>query len=231
MLKEWEDIPEFMRNSEVKYYYNLLKKKKVSLLLKRIIDIIGGIILLILFSIPLIVIAIIIKLDSDGPIFYRQERVTSYGKIFHIHKFRTMINEADKYGTSVTLKNDDRITKVGIKLREYRLDELPQIFDLIYGNMSFVGTRPEITKYVNQYKPEYMATLLLPAGITSETSIRFKDESTFLESADNVDEVYINDILPVKMKYNLKSIENFSILTDMITIYRTIMAVFGKKYN
>ncbi|WP_399525094.1 sugar transferase [uncultured Anaerococcus sp.] len=220
-----------MRNSEVKYYYNLLKKKKVSLLLKRIIDIIGGIILLILFSIPLIVIAIIIKLDSDGPIFYRQERVTSYGKIFHIHKFRTMINEADKYGTSVTLKNDDRITKVGIKLREYRLDELPQIFDLIYGNMSFVGTRPEITKYVNQYKPEYMATLLLPAGITSETSIRFKDESTFLESADNVDEVYINDILPVKMKYNLKSIENFSILTDMITIYRTIMAVFGKKYN
>ncbi|MCW6677779.1 sugar transferase [Anaerococcus sp. NML200574] len=231
MLKEWEDIPEFMRNSEVKYYYNLLKKKKVSLLLKRIIDIIGGIILLILFSIPLIVIAIIIKLDSDGPIFYRQERVTSYGKIFHIHKFRTMINEADKYGTSVTLKNDDRITKVGIKLREYRLDELPQIFDLIYGNMSFVGTRPEITKYVNQYKPEYMATLLLPAGITSETSIRFKDESTFLESSDNVDEVYINDILPVKMKYNLKSIENFSILTDMITIYRTIMAVFGKKYN
>ncbi|WP_321160841.1 sugar transferase [Anaerococcus sp. NML200574] len=220
-----------MRNSEVKYYYNLLKKKKVSLLLKRIIDIIGGIILLILFSIPLIVIAIIIKLDSDGPIFYRQERVTSYGKIFHIHKFRTMINEADKYGTSVTLKNDDRITKVGIKLREYRLDELPQIFDLIYGNMSFVGTRPEITKYVNQYKPEYMATLLLPAGITSETSIRFKDESTFLESSDNVDEVYINDILPVKMKYNLKSIENFSILTDMITIYRTIMAVFGKKYN
>lgn len=231
MLKKWDDIPEFMRNSEVKYYYDLLKKKKISLLLKRIIDIIGGILLLILFSIPLIVIAIIIKLDSDGPIFYRQERVTIYGKIFYIHKFRTMVNEADKYGTSVTLKNDNRITKVGIKLREYRLDELPQIFDLIYGNMSFVGTRPEITKYVNQYKPEYMATLLLPAGITSETSIRFKDESTLLESADNVDEVYINDILPVKMKYNLKSIENFSILSDMITIYRTIMAVFGKKYN
>lgn len=171
MLKKWETLPDYMQNDEVRVYYDLLQKKKVSMFLKRVMDLVGGLILLILLAIPMIIISIMIKLDSDGPVFYRQERVTTYGKYFKIHKFRTMVSNADKIGSAVTVGNDSRITKVGAKLRGCRLDELPQVLDLISGNMSFVGTRPEAVKYVEQYKPEYMATLLLPAGITSEASI------------------------------------------------------------
>lgn len=177
MLKKWEDLPDFMKNDEVRPYYDSLKKKQISLILKRMMDLVGGIILLILLAIPMLIIAVWIKLDSEGSVFYRQERITTYGKHFKIHKFRTMVSNADKIGSAVTVGNDSRITKVGAKLRGCRLDELPQVLDLISGNMSFVGTRPEAVKYVKKYKPEYMATLLLPAGITSEASIRYKDEA------------------------------------------------------
>lgn len=231
MLKKWETLPDYMQNDEVRGYYETLQKKKVSMFLKRIMDLLGGLILLILLAIPMIVISIMIKLDSEGPVFYRQERVTTYGKHFKIHKFRTMVSNADKIGSTVTVGNDSRITKVGAKLRGCRLDELPQVLDLISGNMSFVGTRPEAVKYVEQYKPEYMATLLLPAGITSEASIRYKDEAELLDAASDVDKTYIEEVLPGKMKYNLDSIKNFSFFGDIATMFRTVLAVLGKDYE
>ena len=231
MLKKWEILPDYMQNNEVRVYYDSLQKKKVSMFLKRVMDLVGGLILLILLAIPMIVISIMIKLDSEGPVFYRQERITTYGKHFKIHKFRTMVSNADKIGSTVTVGNDSRITKVGAKLRGCRLDELPQVFDLISGNMSFVGTRPEAVKYVEQYKPEYMATLLLPAGITSEASIRYKDEAELLDAASDVDKTYIEEVLPGKMKYNLDSIKNFSFFGDIATMFRTVLAVLGKDYE
>lgn len=231
MLKKWETLPEYMQNDEVRFYYDSLQKKKVSMFFKRVMDLVGGLILLILLAIPMIIISIMIKLDSEGPVFYRQERVTTYGKHFKIHKFRTMVSNADKIGSTVTVGNDSRITKVGAKLRGCRLDELPQVLDLISGNMSFVGTRPEAVKYVEQYKPEYMATLLLPAGITSEASIRYKDEAELLDAASDVDKTYIEEVLPGKMKYNLDSIKNFSFFGDIATMFRTVLAVLGKDYE
>lgn len=230
MLKEWDELPDFMRTDEVRPYYDSLKKKKRSLFMKRAMDMIGGIFLLIVLAIPMAFIALWIKLDSEGPVFYRQERVTTYGKHFRIHKFRTMVSNADKIGSAVTVGNDSRITKVGAKLRGLRLDELPQVLDLISGNMSFVGTRPEAVKYVEKYKPEYMATLLLPAGITSEASIRYKNEAELLDEADDIDRVYVEDVLPGKMKYNLESIKHFSFFGEMTTMLRTVIAVLGKDY-
>ena len=231
ILKEWNELPDYMRCEEVWYYYDILKNKKFSLCLKRLMDLVGGVVLLIILGVPMIIIAIWIKLDSEGPIFYRQERITSYGKHFRIHKFRTMVSNADKIGSTVTVENDERITNAGKKLRCCRLDEIPQVFDIISGNMSFVGTRPEAVKYVKKYRPEYMATLLLPAGITSEASIRYKDEAKLLDDVDDVDKAYIEDILPKKMKYNLQSIKNFSIIGEIATLFRTIFAVLGKKYE
>lgn len=231
MLKKWADLPEFMQIDEVKPYYEVLQKKKVSLILKRLFDLVGGLILLCILAIPMLIIAVMIKLDSEGPVFYRQERITTYGKHFRIHKFRTMVNNADRIGAAVTVGNDSRITKVGAALRGCRLDELPQVFDLISGNMSFVGTRPEAVKYVERYKPEYMATLLLPAGITSEASIRYKDEAELLDAAEDVDCVYTEDVLPGKMKYNLETIKMYSFLGDIATMLRTVFAVCGKEYK
>lgn len=230
MLKKWDSLPDFMKNDAVRPYYEILKKKKASLFLKRVFDILVGLIILIITAIPMTIIAVMIKLDSEGPVFYRQERVTTYGKHFRIHKFRTMVSNADKIGSTVTIDHDNRITKVGAKLRGYRLDELPQVFDVLRGNMSFVGTRPEAVKYVEMYKPEYMATLLMPAGITSEASIRYKDEAELLDRADNVDKVYIEKVLPGKMKWNLESIIKFSFVKDIITMARTVLVVLGKDY-
>lgn len=231
VLRKWDDLPEFMKTEEVKPYYEALKKKRFSLVLKRAMDLVGGVVLLVLLAIPIAIIAVMIKLDSEGPVFYRQERITTYGKHFRIHKFRTMVSNADKIGTAVTVGNDSRITRIGAKLRGCRLDELPQVLDLITGDMSFVGTRPEAVKYVEKYKPEYMATLLLPAGITSEASIRYKDEAELLEAADDVDRVYVEEVLPGKMKYNLESIRKFSVVSDIATMFRTVFAVLGKDYG
>ena len=179
----------------------------------------------------MLLIAVLIKIDSKGPVFFRQERVTSYGKTFRIHKFRTMVNNADQMGLTVTVDGDFRITKVGEKLRGYRLDELPQLFDVLSGDMSFVGTRPETTKYVEKYTKEMYATLLLPAGITSEASIRYKNEAKLLSAVENVDMVYMTEVMPNKMKYNLMSIQRFSLISDMATMMRTIFAVLGKEYE
>ena len=231
MLERWEDLPDFMRTPEVRPYWEALNRKRGQLALKRAFDVVVGLIIFVLLLIPMAIIAIMIKLDSPGPIFYRQERVTTYGRHFKIHKFRTMVNNADKIGTAVTVDGDSRITKVGSKLRGHRLDEFPQIIDVILGDMSFVGTRPEAVKYVEQYKPEYNATLLMPAGITSEASIRYKDEAELLNAADDVDRVYIEKVLPGKMKWNLRSIKKFSFFGDIATMFRTVFAVLGKEYT
>ena len=220
-----------MKCKQVEEYYNCLNKKKSSLIFKRVFDLTFGVIILVILAIPMCLIAALIKLDSEGPVFYRQERVTSYGKRFKIHKFRTMVSDADQLGTTVTVDGDKRITRVGSKLRKLRFDEFPQVFDVLSGNMSFVGTRPEAVKYVDRYSPEYFATLLLPAGITSEASIRYKDEAKLLDSSTDVDKVYMEEVLPNKMKYNLDSIKNFSFTNDLITMMRTVLAVLGKEYK
>ena len=231
MLKRWEELPDFMRLEEVRPYWEILNKKRGQLLLKRVFDIVTALLFTLLLLLPMAVIALLIKLDSKGPVFYRQERVTTYGRHFHIHKFRTMVNDADQRGTAVTVSGDSRITKVGAKLRHLRLDELPQVFDVLLGDMSFVGTRPEAVKYVEQYQPVFYATLLMPAGITSEASIRYKDESALLDAADDVDRVYIEQVLPQKMKWNLESVERFRFLREILTMFRTVLAVLGKDYD
>ncbi len=231
MWRKWEDLPGSMRLPEVKPYYDILKRKRFQLLLKRIFDFTVALILLVVTLIPMAIIALCIKLDSSGPVFYRQERITTYGKKFKIHKFRTMVSNADKIGTAVTVSGDSRITKIGKKLRSLRLDELPQLLDVLQGTMSFVGTRPEAVKYVEQYKPEFMATLLMPAGITSEASIRYKDEYQLLTAADDVDKVYIEDVLPAKMVWNLESVRRFRFFREILTMFRTVAAVLGKDYN
>ena len=230
-LRKWEDLPAFMKNDEVKEYYDILAKKKGALGLKRGFDVVVAIIMLVVFAIPMLIIAIMIKADSLGPVFYRQERVTTYGKKFRIHKFRTMVSNADKIGSAVTVGGDARITKIGAKIRNLRIDEVPQLLDVLSGNMSFVGTRPEATKYVKHYTKEMNATLLLPAGITSEASIRYKDEAKLLDAADDVDKVYVEEVLPGKMKYNLQSLRDFSFAGEIATMFRTVFAMLGKEYK
>lgn len=231
MLKRWEDLPDFMRVDEVRPYWEILNKKRGQLFLKRVFDLIVAFVLLVILAIPMVVIAVWIKIDSPGTVFYRQERVTTYGRRFLIHKFRTMVSNADKIGTAVTVGNDSRITRAGAKLRGCRLDEIPQVLDVITGSMSFVGTRPEAVKYVEKYKPEFNATLLMPAGITSEASIRYKDEDKLLNAADDVDKVYVDDVLPAKMKWNLESVRRFRFFREILTMFRTVAAVLGKDYN
>lgn len=224
-LRKWEDLPRFMQCEEVKEYYDILAKKKLSLKLKRAFDIVAGAGILIVTAIPMLIISIKIATESAGGVLYRQERITRYGKKFRIHKFRTMVANADKIGSAVTISGDSRITPTGAFLRKYRLDELPQVFDVLAGNMSFVGTRPEATKYVKKYTKEMRATLLMPAGITSEASIRYKDEAELLDAADDVDKVYVEKVLPEKMKYNLESIRKFSLWRELMTMARTVLAV------
>lgn len=224
-MRKWDELPKFMKCDEVREYYEILSKKKVSLKLKRIFDIVAATGVLIVTAIPMIVISIKIARESEGGVFYRQERITQYGKKFRIHKFRTMVANADKIGSAVTVSGDSRITSTGAFLRKYRLDELPQVFDVLSGNMSFVGTRPEVAKYVKKYTKEMRATLLLPAGITSEASIEYKDESQLLDAAEDVDEVYVKEVLPEKMKYNLESIRKFSMVRELGTMVKTVLAV------
>lgn len=229
IIKEWEELPENMKNIHVKKYYDLLHKKKCSLFFKRIFDITTAILILIILFPLFIIISIAIKIDSKGPVMFRQVRVTQYGKLFRIFKFRTMIDNADKIGTQVTTNNDARVTRVGKVLRKLRLDEVPQLFNIILGDMSFVGTRPEVVEYVEGYTDEMMATLLLPAGVTSKTSIEFKDEEMLLTDSDDVDKSYVEVILPEKMKINLQSIEEFGFFGEIKVMVQTVFAIVGIK--
>ena len=223
--RSWGEIPAFMKNDFTLKYYRHLSKKRTSMAVKRIFDVVVSAVLLVLLSPVILVLAIWIKADSKGPVFFRQERITQYGRKFRIFKFRTMVNDADKKGSLVTVGGDSRITKVGSVIRKYRLDEIPQLINVLRGEMTFVGTRPEVEKYVMAYTPAMMATLLMPAGITSEASIKYKDEDRLLENADDVDFTYIHKVLPGKMKYNLRYLKRFSVFTDIRLCIETVLAV------
>ena len=227
ILKKYEDLPKNMKNNEVRVYYEILKHKKFSLTIKRVFDFFVALILLIILSPIMLVLAIMIKLESKGPVFYRQERITKYGKKFRIFKFRTMVQDADKKGALVTMGQDPRITKVGSKIRKCRLDEIPQLLNVIKGEMSFVGTRPEVEKYVKEYSNEMKATLLMPAGISSRASIEYKDEdeiiSKYLSKGEKIDDIYVKRILPEKMKWNLEYIKKFNIWEDVKICFKTVL--------
>ena len=226
LLKKWDMLPAFMQTESVREYYDILSHKKISLVVKRLFDIVASFVLLIILSPFMLTIALLIKADSHGPVFFRQERVTQYGRTFRIFKFRTMVDGADRKGSLVTVGNDSRITRMGQLLRKIRLDELPQLINVLTGDMTFVGTRPEVRKYVEAYTDERNATLLLPAGITSRASIRYKDEDELLDGADDVDKVYTQEVLPGKMAYNLESIKGFSCISELATMFETVAAVF-----
>ena len=227
-MKKWEALPDFLRKKEVRPYYEHLQKCKWMLAIKRIMDFFLALLLAVFLMPCMIVIGILIKCDSSGPVLFKQIRITKYGRKFYIYKFRTMINGADKKGAKVTAQNDSRITKVGKVLRKYRIDEIPQLFNILLGDMSFVGTRPEVEKYVQRYTNEMRATLLLPAGITSLASIRYKDEENLLNSDDDIDMIYVQKILPEKMKYNLEAIKNFNIVSEIKVMIYTVLAVMNK---
>lgn len=224
-LKGWNHLPDRMKTKEVRRYYNILVRHTGWFKVKRIMDIVVSSIMLVVLALPMLVISVMIKLDSRGPVFFRQERVTQYGRIFRIYKFRTMVDNAQQLGTQVTVAHDARITKVGRILRKYRLDEFPQIFNIIAGDMTLVGTRPEVPKYVKHYTDEMYATLLLPAGLTSRTSIAYKDEDKLLQDAGDADKVYVEQILPVKMKYNLESLRRFGVIEDCSVLWNTFKSV------
>ena len=229
LWREWEELPDFMRTEAVRPYYDSLNRKKGQLFLKRVFDFTVSSLMLAALSPVLAVLAILIRLDSEGPVFYRQERVTQYGRRFRIYKFRTMVQDADKKGSLVTTQGDARITRMGKKLRGCRLDELPQLINIWKGEMSFVGTRPEVVKYVKQYTDEMYATLLLPAGVTSEASVQFKDEdqriAAGVEAGRSSDEVYVEDVLGEKMEINLKELKEFSVAGNIKTMIRTVFAM------
>ena len=231
MLMKWDNLPQQIKNDSVKEYYDILQSRKGQLFLKRAFDIVVSLLMLIVLLPFLAIIALVIKIDSRGPVFYRQTRVTQYGREFRIFKFRTMVQDADAIGTQVTVNNDSRVTRVGAFLRKYRIDEISQLFDVLRGTMTFVGVRPEVPKYVERYSDEMMATLLLPAGITSIASIYYKDESSLLDAAEDVDKTYVETVMPQKMRYNLKSIKEFSFLNDIRTMFMTVAAVLGKDYE
>ena len=229
MLKHWEQLPESRQTEAVRPYYERLRKREGALRRKRLFDLCGSLVLTVLLSPVMLVIAILIKAEDGGPVFFRQERVTTYGRVFRIFKFRTMIVDADKKGPLVTGKADSRITKVGSKLRHLRLDELPQVLNIVTGDMSFVGTRPEVKKYVEQYTEEMKATLLLPAGVTSLASIAFKEEDEMIahyaELGESTDEAYRNHILPRKMRYNLDYLKKAGVAQDIRIMIKTVLEV------
>ena len=224
-MKKWDKLPEQFQNHAVRPYYELLSKKTFNLVLKRAFDIFTALFILILCLPFMLIISVVIKCDSRGPVFFRQRRVTRYGRVFRIFKFRTMVTDAEKLGTQVTVNNDSRVTKAGRFLRKTRLDELPQLFNVLSGDMTFVGTRPEVERYVSRYTDEMQATLLMPAGITSLASIKFKDEEKLLSGAENADETYINKVLPEKMKYNLEYLNKFNFFYDIKLMFMTFFAV------
>lgn len=229
-LIKWEELSPEMQTEAVRKYYDILAKRKGSLLIKRIFDVVCSLIMLVILSPVFLILAIAIKIDSPGPVFYRQERITQYGRRFRIHKFRTMVQFADR-GSQVTVNNDSRVTRVGRFIRKCRLDEIAQLLDTISGNLTLVGVRPESPRFVAEYTDEMMATLLLPAGVTSLASIYYKDEAKLLDGAEDTDKVYIEQILSGKMYYNLKGIEQFSFWGDIRIMFMTVFAVLGKKYE
>lgn len=229
--KAWQDLPTSMQTEAVRPYYEYLCKKRGALIAKRIFDVVVAALMLIILSPVFLILALLIKIDSPGPVFYRQVRITTYGKEFRIFKFRTMVQNADQLGTQVTVNRDSRITRIGALLRKCRLDEISQLLNVLAGSMTFVGVRPEVPKYVDHYTDEMMATLLLPAGITSKTSVYYMEEDLLLDAAEVVDRTYIETVLPAKMKYNLQGILEFSFFGDIKIMLMTVAAMFGKVFQ
>lgn len=227
LLVAWDELPEAIRLPQVRPYYDSLEKKRAALWCKRVFDVVLSALLLVVLAPLFLVLASAIRLDSKGPVFYRQVRITQYGRPFRIHKFRSMVNNADQLGTQVTVDHDSRVTRVGRVIRKCRLDEIGQLLDVLRGDMTFVGTRPEVPKYVARYTPEMMATLLMPAGITSLASIRFKDEAELLDAAQDAERVYVEEILPQKMAHNLAQLRSFSCGADLAVMWKTVWAVLG----
>lgn len=232
-LKKWSKLPDNLKNEKTREYYDILSKKTCSLIIKRLFDIFVSAILLIILSPVLLILAVAIKIESEGPVFYRQERITQYGRKFRIFKFRTMVKDADKIGALITLGKDPRITRVGNLIRKCRLDEIPQLINVLIGDMTFVGTRPEVKKYVDMYSDEMKATLLMKAGITSIASLRYRDEdeimSRYISHGETIDEAYVNHVLPEKMKYNLEYIKKFNVFTDIKICIDTVLVVLKLK--
>jgi lipopolysaccharide/colanic/teichoic acid biosynthesis glycosyltransferase len=228
-LRKWADLPPEMKNQSVRGYFDILQRKRLELFLKRFFDLLAASIAFILLLPVLFVLSIAVKVDSNGPIFFCQERVTQYGKRFKIYKFRSMVPNAESIGPSITSNNDNRVTRIGYFLRRHRLDEFPQLINIIKGEMTFVGTRPEVARYVEKYSDEMMATLLLPAGATSEASILYKGEGALLDNSVEPDKTYLEVVLPEKMKYNLNSLQNFSILREFQLLFKTIAVVLRAK--
>lgn len=227
--KQWQKLPKNMQNEAVKPYFDIIVKKKFTLFVKRVLDIIISFIVLLILSPIMIVAAMAVALGSKGPVFYFQRRVGRYGKEFSIFKFRTMVVNADKIGSHVTVgENDPRITKVGHILRTTRIDEFPQLLNILKGDMTLVGTRPEVPRYVAEYSDEMMATLLLAPGVTGAASIAYRYENDMLKGKEDPEKYYIETILPDKMAINLDYTRNLSFWGDIKLLLRTVGCVFKK---
>ena len=196
---------------------------KINQIIKRIFDFVVSLLGVIILSPIFIIVSIAIKMDSKGDILFLQKRVGRYGKEFNIYKFRTMVTDAEKLGKQITVGNDSRITKVGSFLRKFKIDELPQLFNVLKGDMSLVGPRPEVPKYVNLYNEEQKKVLNVRPGITDMASLRYKDENEILGKVDNPEEYYINVIMKDKLSLNLEYIEKSNVFFDIYLIVKTII--------
>ncbi|MDP8206370.1 MAG: sugar transferase [Candidatus Electryonea clarkiae] len=204
----------------------------IKVIIKRLFDFVVSLIGLVIISPILMIFAIRIKLDSKGPVFYRGQRIGLYGKQFRIYKFRSMVEKAEKIGPSSTSGDDPRITNVGSFMRRFKIDELPQIINVLIGEMSFVGPRPEVQKFVDQYTEEEKAILTVRPGITDWSSLQFPNEDEILDlhkdEYPDADEAYAIYIRPEKLRLQLKYVHNNNIVIDIIIICKTILAVVSK---
>lgn len=226
LLKPFDRLPESMQTAEIRHYYDIIAKRKLSLLIKQAADFLLAAVLLVILAVPMLVIAVVIKCTSKGPVFFFQERAGRYLRPFRICKFRTMRTDAEQCGGQITVgERDPRITGIGWFLRKYRLDELPQLFNILGGQMSFVGARPEVMRYVACYSGAMSATLLIKPGITGFASVRFKDENALLGRESDPEKAYIEHIIPAKMALDLEYVESFGVLTDIKTMLETVREV------
>lgn len=220
---QYEKLQKNMQDKSLEPYRLAVEKAKIALFFKRFFDIVVSLALLIILSPVMILTAVAVKIDSKGPVIFKQDRVGKNCKIFKMYKFRTMIVNAESVGAQVTSgSGDSRVTKVGRFLRKTRLDEFMQFFNVLKGDMSIIGPRPEVARYVAEYKPVYYATLLVRPGISSNVSIDFCDEGEILKDKDDPEQYYIDVLMPQKMELNLKYIENISLLQDIKIFFRTI---------
>jgi Sugar transferases involved in lipopolysaccharide synthesis len=200
--------------------------KIINNIVKRFFDFFLSLIGLTILSPILIIVSILIKVDSNGPVFFMQTRVGKNGEYFKIFKFRTMIVDAEKKGKQITVGKDNRITKVGATLRKYKIDELPQLINVLVGNMSLVGPRPEVPKYVNLYTEDQKKVLHVKPGITDLASIKYRDENDILATVDNPEEYYIGIIMKDKINLNLEYINTSNVFLDFMIIIKTIIKCF-----